>query len=270
MEDEGQPVPTETTEAAPQPEGEATQPATETPSAPPQVPPKYAGKTPDELTAILTEQEKYIGRQGQELGQLRDAVERLWSERHGQTSQQRPPQGEPEPEFDYEKPKESVQKIVQANLKKAWEHLDKMRRSDVAQSTNRAFLEGRELMKQNPHLYSGIEQDVATEVANTLGPLAAQGQDVSHLLRDPKTWRLVAIAVRDARGELDKIQAPGRKGMAPTDTELPTPTRQTQDDDGIIIEDSDRQDFKDIEGRAGTDKEIREMVKLGLKTVKRR
>lgn len=70
-----------------EPTGELTP---ETPSAPteptetqptPPVPPKFEGKTPEELTSILQDRDKVIGRQGQELGQLREAVERLYAER---------------------------------------------------------------------------------------------------------------------------------------------------------------------------------------------
>lgn len=267
---EGQP--TETT-ATPPLEAPTEEPSSvpATPETPPTLPPKYAGKTPEELTRVLTEQERVIGRQGHELGQLRDAVERMWSERHGQQTPARPEQrGEPEPEFNYERPMDSVKAAIRGELSKAWEKLEQVRRNDVAQRTTVAFNEGREIMKHNPVLFAGIEDEVARGIASTLGPMAAQGQDVSDLLRNPRTWRYVALAIRDNRDELDKIQPPRKQGMAPTDTELPNPARTSQDDEGIIIEDADRREYEEIHGQRGTDKQIREMVKLGLQTTRRR
>lgn len=254
-----------------EPTGELTP---ETPSAPteptetqptPPVPPKFEGKTPEELTSILQDRDKVIGRQGQELGQLREAVERLYAER----SPERPQPGPPK--FNYEDPDKSIDEKIEARIAMERAQYQQARVVDVATRTTQAFQDGVEIMKQNPHLFAGIEDQVRQGIAQVYGPMAASGQDVSNYLRNPKVWKAAAIAVRADRGEFDdKFKAPGTKGMAFQPTDLPGQTRPTQDDDGIIIEDSDRKEYEDFYDKKGTDKEIRELLKKGMATQRRR
>ncbi len=230
---------------------------------PPPVPPKFEGKTPEELTSILQDRDKVIGRQGQELGQLREAVERLYAER----SPERPQSGPPK--FNYEDPDKSIDEKIEARIAMEREQFAQVRRTDVAQRTTTAFIDGQRAMKHNPSLYAGIEEQVKQGIAQVYGPLAAQGQDVSRWLMDPEVWETAAVAIRYKRGELDKIK-PTTKGMTSQPADLPGQTRPTQDDDGIIIEDSDRKEYEDFYDKKGTDKEIRELLKKGMATQRRR
>lgn len=229
----------------------------------PPAPQKLEGKTPEELIAILQNRDEVIGRQGRELGQVREAVERLYAER-SQPREDRPQGGEPKFKFDYEDPVKSVEEIVEARVAKEREAFKQSRLVDVATRTTSAFMEGQESMKQNPHLFEGIEEQVKQGITQVYGPLAAQGQDVSQYLRNPKTWKYAAMAIRSEREEFDRLVPTVKKGMAAGPTDLPSQTRPPQDDDGFIIEDSDRQDFEDLKGKRGTDKEIKELLKLGL------
>lgn len=241
------------------------EPALVTPTPP--LPQKFEGKTPEELATILQKRDEVIGRQGQELGQLREAVERLYAER----SQERPPErGEPRPKFDYENPDKSVDDIVEARLAKEREAMRKERMADLGTRTTAAFLQGRESMKQNPTLYEGIEDNVGKLVAAYYGPQLERGMDVSHHLVDPGVWETAAIALRVRRGELDKLKPAVRKGMTAEQTDLPSQTRPAQDDDGLIIEDSDRQAFESWKGKKGTDKEIKELLKMGIQATRNR
>lgn len=253
-------------------------PSAETPGAPveptttqptPPTPQKLEGKTPEELMAILQDRDKVIGRQGQELGQLREAVERLYAER-SQPRDDRPQGGEPrEPgfKFDYEDPVKSLDEYFERKMSKERETTRKERMTDLGVRTTAAFIRGRETMKQNPSLYDGIEETVGNLVTAFYKPQFEQGIDVSHHLSDPGVWETAAIALRVRRGELDKLKPAARKGMTAEPADLPG-HRPAQDDDGFIIEDSDRQEFEDLKGKKGTDKEIRELLKLGLGATK--
>ena len=260
----------------PTPTSAPTEPTQTQPTPPP--PPKFEGKTPDELMSILQDRDKTIGRQGTSLSQheyeitrLRDEVNRLYAER----SQPRPTErGTPKYNVDYEDLGGSMAQIAEAKaqeqIARAMEMFQQSRLTDVAQRTTIAFVDGQRNMKQNPGLYAGIEEQVKQGIAQVYGPLASQGQDVSNYLRDPEVWETAAVAIRYKRGELDKIKPAVTKGMDSQPADLPSQTRQTQDDDGIIIEDKDRKEYEDEYGKKGTDKEIRELLKLGLDTQKRR
>jgi hypothetical protein len=211
---------------------------------------------------MLKERDTVIGRQGQELGQLRDYV--LAREQAGQ----RPPQKESTaPEFSWEDPVRSVEAIVSAREAKLRQDFAQARLADIATRTTKAFVKGQRVFKENPQVFDGIEKDVSDLIVNVLGPQARQGYDVSDMLEDPETWETAALYVRKKRGELDKfVRGHATKGMAAGPADVPSQTKTTQDDDGIIIEDSDRREYEELHGRRGTDKEIREMIKLGLET----
>lgn len=186
----------------------------------------YAGKSDEELRAILRDKESFIGRQTTEIGSLRDRVdyfERLDDIRRQQEEIQRtqgrqqPQPGQPgttqAPEvpavnWDYDKPVESTTEIVRKEM-----HAERMRMGQLAMQSNvnaaaQAFEEGRQAMRNSgDKLYEGIEKDVEAEVYNHYLPWLQQGHDVSQWMRPgSEAWVRAAQNIRLGRGEYDRLK----------------------------------------------------------------
>lgn len=80
---------------------------------PPKVPEKYKGKSLEDIIAMHQEAEKLIGRQAQEVGEVRRLADELIKQQLG-TKQQLPPQEENEVDF-FENPQKAVQKAVETH-----------------------------------------------------------------------------------------------------------------------------------------------------------
>lgn len=98
-------------EPEPEPEGE-----TEVEDQEPEedIPEKYRGKSPRELIEMHQSAEKVLGRQGNEIGQIRSVLDDLLSKQNSQPSESAPP--EPDVDF-FEDPKAATSRIVAETLK---------------------------------------------------------------------------------------------------------------------------------------------------------
>jgi hypothetical protein len=97
-------------EAEEQKQVEQEQQATPEPEAP-KVPDKYRGKSLEDIVAMHQEAEKLIGRQAQEVGEVRKLADELLKQQLA-SKQQLPPQEENEVDF-FENPQKAVQKAVE-------------------------------------------------------------------------------------------------------------------------------------------------------------
>jgi len=185
---------------------------------------KGPGKTPEELISRLKSQEEMIGKQGNEIGELRGAIERTRDEQRlafeqerrlrelqgvpAQAMQQdlRPPD---ETRFNYERPVTSVYGIVDERLdeklnqreterKKAEQQRDAIRvQSNYIRGRDKAF------SRKSP-LYEGIESLVENLVQQTF----MQGNVAPEDLRDEDIWQTSAQIIRLKRNEFDKVIPP--------------------------------------------------------------
>ena len=92
---------------------EQEQPVAEKPEESPKIPDKYKGKSLEDIVAMHQEAEKLIGRQAQEVGEVRRLADELIKQQLG-TKQQLPPQEENEVDF-FENPQKAVQKAVESH-----------------------------------------------------------------------------------------------------------------------------------------------------------
>ncbi len=246
----------------------------ETPQAPAaptvEIPEKYRGKSPEQLAKILDDQERLMGRQAQELGQARELAE-SWYQRAQQVTA--PPQEPTKPEttdWDYEKPVDSTERIVERKLAERDKRSFEERKRDLYQRTTLAFRDGQDNFKANPKLYEGIEDEVRTTVAQFYAPWIEQGQDVSDLLRRKDVWDTAAQVIRVRRNEFDKLAPQHPKGMSAAYSETPNAARPQDKDDGITIEEDDRVEFEKNFGRKPkNDAEIKEIYRLGAQTYRK-
>lgn len=101
-----------------EPEGEEQQEQVKQEAAPeppkePEIPSKYKGKSLDDIIAMHQEAEKLIGRQAQEVGEVRRLADELIKQQLA-NKQQLPPQEEIEEDF-FENPQKAVKKAVETH-----------------------------------------------------------------------------------------------------------------------------------------------------------
>lgn len=99
-------------EAEEQKQAEQEQQAAAEPEAP-KIPDKYRGKSLEDIVAMHQEAEKLIGRQAQEVGEVRKLADELLKQQLA-SKQQLPPQEENEVDF-FENPQKAVQKAVESH-----------------------------------------------------------------------------------------------------------------------------------------------------------
>ena len=243
--------PAEPVEGQPEGEGDEGTPAPEPKSEDTPQPPKYGGKTVEELAAELAEKDRVIASQFQdrakqehEASLLRAIAEAGAAPFDGRTAQTPPSAPFPTPPmpgapgygrpaippFDPTKvvteeeylanPIIATDKINQAReqYNRAVQSIyDRQRSSESAQGN---FMKGRaEAIKQAPKLHAGIERVVEAEIVNSY----RRNQLSADQLGDPRTWNLIAELVRRDAGELnfEKYYKSGPTPGTFTKTETP-------------------------------------------------
>ena len=270
---------------------------TQTPPAP--IAERLKGKTADELMKVLEEQEKTIGRLGQEKGDLKGLREELDSLRgkvEERPSQQQlggyGAQGQPSPDewlrFMQSQVAQPAQPIAQeevtpdffadpysASKRVVQGEVDKLRKEIQTQEANRywreaqdSFTEGQgaALNSKNP-LFKGIEG----ELSQAMWAAVRNGMVRPGNLRHAKTWEAAATLLRYNKGDLANVYA--TKPVSPVQTETPTHTKPEldDDDDAIEIGDGERETMKFFRtpgGKQMTEKEAREIIQNEKKAAK--
>jgi hypothetical protein len=230
--------------------------------------PRFVGKSPEELISIINEQNRYIGRQGNALGEVQALKQNLAELQNYvvQATQQReqPRQVQPqEPEFDLTNPRPYFQNMLNRELGARDQYLQQMEQQRQAQEQQRImseaqvnYLEGREAaMGQNPELFEGIEADVETAIRQSFASRIISPA----MLRSPKTWNMAAKVLRIERGEDDKLAT--RRSVKPVGVEKPGRSASIEDDEIIL----DEQDRKEMREQGWTEKEAKENIRYALK-----
>lgn len=212
-------------------------PATDaTPQAPAPLPEKLSGKSAEEITAQYLELEKKLGEQGRELGELRARVPQYQPQPTPYYQPVQPIQP-PRFEFDYGKPEESVERIVEARLERERQeraYYEVSRQETEAQLNYNA---GKDVaVKSNPRLFEGIERETEAGVQMAYRNYGLHPS----LLRDPKTWERVAQNIRLERGEFDRLQKPSVQPPQPSHSAVPNQTRASAQV-GVELDDDARQ-----------------------------
>lgn len=270
----------------------------------PQTPPapiaeRLKGKTADELMKVLEEQEKTIGRLGQEKGDIKSLREELDSlkgkveERPSQQqlggygaqgqpspdewlrymqSQVVPPaqtttQEEATPDF-FADPYSASKRVVQSEVDKLRQEWKTQEATRYWQEAHDSFNEGQAtaLNSKNP-LFKGIEG----ELSQAMWAAVRNGMVRPGNLRHAKTWEAAATLLRHNKGDLANVYA--TKPVVPVQTETPTPARPELDDDEDAIEigDAERETMKFFRTPGGTqmtEKEAREIIQNERKAAK--
>ncbi len=244
-----------------QPQAESPSPATETPAQPvTQTPPiqeeklpeKFAGKSAEEIASHYLELEKKLGEQGREIGELKaQRVPQYQPQPQWYPQPSYPP--EPRVEFDYGKPEESVERIVEKRLEQERQNRATYEVQRQEQEARLNYESGKDVaVKGNPRLYEGIEPQVEQAIQMAyrqygLHPAA---------LRDPRVWERAAQNIRLERGEFDRLTKPGVQPPQPSHTAVPNQTR-TEARVGVELDDDIRHLAKELKL---SEQEAREII----------
>lgn len=224
-------------ESTPQPAPAA--PAQEPASVQPQqeAPPKYAGKTMEELAQEMLEKDRYISeineraaRAEHEAMLTRNLVEQFARERGTQQGTQ--PTG-PEVSDDefLTNPAKATAKIIEGYFQRDRQERERERAEQTIYQARTAFEQGRQkAVQSNPNLFRGIESELTNQLTQTVAQGLRSGQQIDpDSLKDEKYWRTAAVALRMAKGE-DPVKilsyfAPqtSPSPVAPVQTEVPGP-----------------------------------------------
>lgn len=211
-------------------------PAPETAEKPePETPPsKYAGKSQEELARMLEEQERYLGRLGNELGDTRQQAE-YWRQQADSIRQARtapePPQPVPGSGWDWDRFQNQPDVTIESVVERKLAQVEQMREErDFA----REYQRGKSLaMKERPGLFKGVEDKVEALVQN-----GRRGGFVnSASVGDPETWYYAAglLKMRESNFNLGGIQP-----VQPTQTERPMARKQATETTKESVEFDDK------------------------------
>lgn len=231
--------------------------------------PRYAGKSPDELVAIINEQNRHIGKQGNALGEvqtlkqnlaeLRDYVVQAAQQREQYRQQAQPHQAAPpEPEFDLTNPAPYIYNIANRIVEEREQRRTAYEQQRSAQDAQANYYEGRDAaFTRNPGLFEGIEGAVEQAVRGSY----QTGILTPAMLRSQKTWEMAAKVLRIERGEDEKLAAPRRQAVKAVDVEKPGRGAGTEDEE-IVLDEYDREEMH----RLGlTEKEAKENIRIALR-----
>jgi len=251
-EEQGTPAPTEGGE----PEKTEAQP-TPTPTV-----------TPDEIAALkarLEEKESFIGRQANELGELRKTTSYLQSlvEQVQQERAREPVEPSPagtRKKINWDDPDSSIEQLVEEKLAAKESQRQKFEGELRAREAYSAAQDGfTRAVKENPRLYEGIEEKVrnAMQMSWQRGIFTQPWE-----LRNPEAWHSAAALMRFQSKEFDKIAPPAPTPTRPTPTETPTGRPINTEEVSVEI---DEETLRWGRGQGLTEKQISELVENEMK-----
>jgi len=178
-----------------------------------------ATATPDPVVAMnekLTALEGQLGKQAEEVGQLRNTAE-YWRQQVSQQQAYQPNQWEMQSPYNpygypqqkpitdesfLTEPVQTVQRLMADGLSRieANRQRDVMiqRQQDAAGSVMEGFATAQRI---NPEVFKGIEN----EVRNTMGAWVFQGSVLPYNARNPENWELLAKVIHMQKGQYDRI-----------------------------------------------------------------
>jgi len=200
--------------------------ASQTPQATP--PSKWAGKSPEELTRMLDDQERMIGRQTAEVAEARQRVSTYENQfaqfmaqqaQQAQTAQTTNTQAPTEPAgFDWEHPDKSVDSRVDRKLRT---ELDGLRRQMMMETAASQAPIAKNIAKtMYPDAFKSVSDD---ELDRAMYGGVQAGNVLPQNLTRPEAWRMAAWLLQ---GEKTGYRmAPGINPVSPTATENPVGAR---------------------------------------------
>jgi hypothetical protein len=166
------------------------------------------------MSKVFRDKDSHIGKLQEEKRRAEAEASRLAGrlealEGQVQTMSSRQPETKEEVfEFDYDKPGESIDKLVDRKIAQREKHSIAQQQKTLYDRCSRAHQDGLSAaIARNPKLFEGIEAEVGNDVFAAFNPYVMSGNDLSDELRKPETWTKVARYKRLERNELDYLKS---------------------------------------------------------------
>jgi len=232
---------------------------------------RWSGLSAEELLKVAQDQDSH-----QEIGELRQKVSDLervqqgYAQNYGNYEQQqqqapKPPE-EKLPDFNWDKPSESVQSVVKDAVAKERQDFVQGQFNANLQRAQGAFNKGKQVMSKNP-IFKGIEKEVEDQIGQFYLPYLQQGTPVDQYIADEQMWIKTAQHIRLNRGEYDKLKPDTTSAVTPTITETPSGTTKQEKSSPVLeLEPEDREFAK----RMGlTEKQAKEIIEKEIEEGRR-
>tara|TARA_B100001094_G_scaffold210968_1_gene204831 strand:+ start:1431 stop:2243 length:813 start_codon:yes stop_codon:yes gene_type:complete len=191
------------------------------------IPNKYQGKSVEDIVKMHQEAEKLIGKQAQEVGEVRRLADELLKRDLNQTQAVEPPQEE-DPEVDYfSDPVKAVNKAVENHpaIAEARQQSQSMKQQQVTQRLNQQFPNFSQIT-QDPKFFEWVK---ASPVRTRLFTEAHSGFDYDSAVELISTWNMLNPS-QPQETSSPELVTESRKGTqeslkaASVDTGSPAPT----------------------------------------------
>ncbi|KKM18190.1 hypothetical protein LCGC14_1668200 [marine sediment metagenome] len=256
-----EPVEPDPNDPTPQPDPGPEPKPTEPPA--PTIPKEYEGKSMEDVIKMVADAQKELGGKAKEIGDLKNNL--AYSDQLRELAMQRAREPQPvqpeevKPDWNFEKPIESVEQIVDKRLaarEKKTQEYNVQRVREEAQSN---YAEGRRLsLKRNPALFEGIERDVENAVYEGW----TKGQVKLHDLRNPDAWDIVAKMHHLRDNRIDRLQPTAIQPVETIEGQLPTPAPPgTTEKPFTGLDYTDRETQKMMDQFGLTKEEAEEIIK---------
>jgi hypothetical protein len=234
--------------------------------------PRLNGKSAAELADIIRNQDKQLGKFGNEIGKVRDLETQIASltefVRQRETQVRQPePQKQVLPTFDITDPDGSLNRIFDTKLQQYHAYQQQQAAARELTEAQANFAEGKEAFLSDPrykHLYDGIEGEIEKSMVSAYrGKIFTKDQ-----LRSPKSWVAAAKAIAIERDDTERLIR--KQGMAANVVEKPGSARAGDEDEGdvdAILSDPGVREEMRI--RNLSEKQAREWVKASLDASRR-
>ena len=207
---------------APQAAPETQQP--NLPPATPAIPEKFAGKSVEDVARSYQELEKTYGTTAREVGELRSQLAYTQNLMQNFVAQQQeaqrqvpPPPPPPGPQFNWDKPEDSVRGVAQAEIRQA---MDALR---YQQAASMAEIAKSSAVRDNPQLFQGIEMAAVDQV---MQQGLRQRLIAPEAVGRPETWAMAAWQIKGAQSGYGASASPN--AVRPVQTEQPSNSRPQQ------------------------------------------
>lgn len=199
---------------------------------------KYEGKSDAELRKILAEQEKRMGEMSTRIDEFKgnaeywrnkaDAIDRerqVYAHRAFERTQVPPDKPDQQaPQFNWEKPVESVDSVVQKRLEERDRVSNQRKIVEVQEAAKMAFQDGfKRAVRENPRLFESdaFQNEVVDFMYNFYSPYANSGVPVDRYVGNPDIWKKVAQNKRLENNQFDHLQPEKIDPVSPTATNIP-------------------------------------------------
>ena len=228
----------------------------------PQLPDEFKGKSVAELAKEIEDSRKALlekERQVQDLSYKFEYLDNLQRQRN-QTREAEPSfqQREPEVQFDwdYDKPVDSVRKVVELERKKWEKEQTGKEQQRQAQEAIACYAEGkRTAFKQFSGLMAGIEKEVEQAVFESY----RAGIISPYMMRTIDPWVTAAQLIHLRNGQIDRIKS-AIQPMKASSEELPTSGRSTVGESSVPVLDFYDRETREIMEKMGHSREEAEKI----------